>query len=446
MTLTTLLFLIVGLFAATSTLAVGFGAGFYCATRIRVPVQDRPAPPSSTEESEMVVALKRVQVASDSLAHLAQSMVSNVAAHSTKIEEISTTISSGESSGARIALVPELILAVNLELQNQLDRAKQQIENQARELRARESEARTDLLTSLLNRRAFNEEVRRQLADWERNERPFSLIMLDVDLFKRFNDTHGHQSGDIVLREVAQTIVSQLRPMDTAFRFGGEEFSILLPGTPGEHAIVVGERIRQAIENATILHDAKKLKVTASIGLTHVLANDTYELLVQRADQALYKSKKAGRNRVHHYDGRGSTAPAEPAGLEAENAENRFCCKLLSVAAFNRELTKHVCTSRRTGNSLSLIQLQFQFAVDEKLNLEAFTTFINQHLSRSDLLSLGERGEAWLILPDRDLAKAHELLSRIETSSCVVGQASELRHEETAEDLMSRTVVQTALV
>ena len=96
----------------------------------------------STEESEMVVALKRVQVASDSLAHLAQSMVSNVAAHSTKIEEISTTISSGEPSGARIALVPELILAVNLELQNQLDRAKQQIENQARELRARESEAR----------------------------------------------------------------------------------------------------------------------------------------------------------------------------------------------------------------------------------------------------------------------------------------------------------------
>lgn len=445
MTLTTLLFLIVGIFAATSTLAVGFGAGFFCATRIKVPVQDRPAA-LQPAESEMVVALKRVQMASDSLAHLAQSMVSNVAAHSNKIEEISTTISSGESSGARIALVPELILAVNLELQNQLDKAKQQIENQARELRARESEARTDLLTSLLNRRAFNEEVRRQLADWERNRRPFSLIMLDVDLFKRFNDTHGHQSGDIVLREVAQKIVAQLRPMDAAFRYGGEEFAVLLPGTEGEHAIVVGERIREAIENATILHDTKRLKVTASIGLTGVLPNDTYELLVQRADQALYKSKKAGRNRLHLYEACIQKGSNESAGLQSENVENPFSCKLLSIAAFNRELTKQVCTSRRTGNSLSLVQLQFQFAIDEKLNLDAFTTFINQHLSRSDVLSLGERGEAWLILPDRDLAKANELLSQIETNSCVVGAASQLRHEETAEDLMSRTVVEAALI
>lgn len=438
MTSTLILLLIALSLAAIGTLSAGFFAGYVCG-RWKNPApanQGAQEPPCKTEDA---TAFKRVQIASDSLAHLARSIATDVADHSTKIEEISATIDEATVSAEALALIPARIVAINLELQNQLARAKQQIENQAQQLKARESEARTDLLTSLFNRRAFDEEMRRQMAEWERNQRPFSLLMMDVDSFKVFNDTHGHRAGDVVLREVAHVVGTKLRPMDLAYRYGGEEFAVLLPGIKLVNAVTIGERIREAIAGEVVSHDGKQLNVTVSVGVSCVLSNDTADALVQRADQALYESKRTSKNCVHSHSGNElKSSSQETHELVSEPLKTPLCCKQFSSANFKRELTKRVLESRRTGRPLSAIWLKYQ-PDSEEVRLGDFVAYLNQHLSRWDLVSLEGAAEAWIVLPDRDLTKANELLAKLTGGSCAFGQASELGAEESAESLVSRT-------
>ena len=118
------------------------------------------------------------------------------------------------------------ILRSNEELQQQLATAEVQLQRQAQELEAQTTVARTDALTELFNRRALDDELNRRLAEWHRRHSVFTLVMVDVDHFKKFNDAHGHQAGDDVLRGVAATLKSTMREMDMVARFGGEEFAL----------------------------------------------------------------------------------------------------------------------------------------------------------------------------------------------------------------------------
>lgn len=165
-------------------------------------------------------------------------------------------------------------------------------------------EARTDMLTGLRNRRAFNEELGRQFAQRQRQGVYFSLIMIDIDHFKAlFNDAHGHLSGDLVLRSVAQVLSSTLREMDIVCRFGGDEFAVICPGSKLHEAAVGAERVRQAVaEHAGSLKQSQ-LQVTISLGVAEVISPEIAEGLIQRADDALYAAKHAGRNRVHWHNG-----------------------------------------------------------------------------------------------------------------------------------------------
>ena len=124
-------------------------------------------------------------------------------------------------------------------------------------------------------------------------------MLLDIDFFKKFNDTHGHQVGDEVLRQVAKVLDAQSRDMDVPCRYGGEEFAVILPATDASKACIVAERIRAAIEESTTVCDGKTLKVTCSLGVSDFLADDDVARLIRRADDALYTSKKAGRNCGH---------------------------------------------------------------------------------------------------------------------------------------------------
>ena len=151
--------------------------------------------------------------------------------------------------------------------------------------------ASNDGLTGLRNRRMFDLDVE---AQQERGDQPTAMLMIDIDHFKSFNDEHGHAVGDEVLRKVGAVLAQQLRKGDVAYRYGGEEFCVLLPSTDAREAAAVGERIRRSIETIMLTVDAK---VTASVG---VAAGDAEELetTIDLADEALYAAKHAGRNRV----------------------------------------------------------------------------------------------------------------------------------------------------
>ncbi|MDO8680805.1 MAG: diguanylate cyclase [Acidobacteriota bacterium] len=180
--------------------------------------------------------------------------------------------------------------------------AAQAIDN-ARLYAQSQEHARTDALTSLDNRREFQRRLDEEIERALRHDRPLSLLMLDLDHFKRVNDTYGHPAGDEVLRAIAARIRAEIRPTDRAARYGGEEFVAILPETPAAGARVVAERMRRAVAGAPFrLPDGREIGVTVSIGVLCCPddANGS-QRVVEHADQALYIAKETGRNRVVLY-------------------------------------------------------------------------------------------------------------------------------------------------
>jgi diguanylate cyclase (GGDEF)-like protein len=157
----------------------------------------------------------------------------------------------------------------------------------------------TDVLTGLHNRRRMRDALNAEVARSQRHGRSFSILMLDVDHFKKYNDTYGHPEGDVLLKRVGEILKSSLRANDFAARYGGEEFLILLPDQDQKGAVEVAERIRQRISVETEDAVTKRKAVTASLGIaTFPESGRTADLLLVNADAALYKAKNAGRNRV----------------------------------------------------------------------------------------------------------------------------------------------------
>jgi diguanylate cyclase (GGDEF)-like protein len=166
-------------------------------------------------------------------------------------------------------------------------------------------QATTDSLTGLYNRRHFYKLAEMEVKKAVRYDRPLSMIMYDIDFFKRINDTYGHPVGDEVIKMVADSTVKELRVVDISARYGGEEFIVLLPETPGKNGIVVAERLRKTIEATTVLANEQAISVTASFGVSDFCARGnekSYETVltefIASADTALYTSKNSGRNQV----------------------------------------------------------------------------------------------------------------------------------------------------
>lgn len=156
-----------------------------------------------------------------------------------------------------------------------------------------------DGLTGLLNRRYWESCLEREFARHQRYDNPVSLVIFDIDHFKRVNDTYGHQTGDEVIRETARITSQLVRETDFAGRYGGEEFVVLLPGTTLDGAAQFAERLRSTIERQQLDYQGSPLTFTVSLGVA-TLADDMagYQALLERADKALYQSKEGGRNQV----------------------------------------------------------------------------------------------------------------------------------------------------
>lgn len=159
--------------------------------------------------------------------------------------------------------------------------------------------SRVDGLTELFNRRYWEEQFVLEFKRDKRNESPSCLIMLDIDHFKRVNDTYGHPAGDAVIKAVAEVITKATRETDLAGRFGGEEFAVILPDTPIANVEFAAQRIRKMVEKLVVVHDEVEIKVTVSLGIAGFDQSfkDHTEWLTA-ADKALYEAKEGGRNQV----------------------------------------------------------------------------------------------------------------------------------------------------
>jgi diguanylate cyclase len=212
------------------------------------------------------------------------------------------------ASREQIGIIVKFLLAENAKMQSEAGELRTRLEQsraQIDKLRAHLAEAQEmglrDPLTSLRNRRCFDASLAREMADAKARGVPLSLVMGDIDNFKKINDLYGHQIGDEILKTFAGVLTENVRAGDTVARYGGEEFAIILPDTHIENAKQLTERARRKIESLqlAVTDSGKKIDtITASFGIAELGPDDDAEALIQRADDKLYEAKCAGRNRV----------------------------------------------------------------------------------------------------------------------------------------------------
>jgi diguanylate cyclase len=232
---------------------------------------------------------------------------------------------SGELEESRLLLLREIasLLDSNQQLREDLDYAHLRLEEQAEELDRTRREARTDALSGLANRKAFDQRLRMLLGLWKREQLPFVLILADMDHLKWINDTHGHVAGDRVIQQIGKLLTERLREGDFVCRYGGDEFALLLPRTDLETGMEIAQRLRQETARANFGLGIRgaKAAVTFSCGVASPHHGDSPETLIQRADQALYVSKHSGRNRVQREEPSpaASVSGVDPSSAPLEN-------------------------------------------------------------------------------------------------------------------------------
>ena len=479
-------FLLVNLLCACLALGVGFAAGvWFFGAKMAKPAatKEPPKKPAPKPPDDVKRAAERTAMAASRVADLAQTVAGDVGDHAAKMKAISADLAgidrNSNTANAAVFSAMDQMLAANTELQQRLEQAEKQLAAQAAEIKTHESEARTDSLTGLSNRRAFDDELKRRLSEWQRKQTPCTLVMLDIDFFKKFNDTHGHQVGDEVLRQVAKVLSATSREMDVPCRYGGEEFGVILPGTDAASACKVAERIRAAVEASTTVCEGKSLKVTCSLGLASFAGEDDAARLIRRADDALYASKKAGRNCGHWNTGIKFvpiTAPeqVEPdvAAVETpadknetpspeDAAKSPDALGPPTGATFVQMLKRRVTESHRFGIPISVLYLKIEEydIVNRKHGspiarqmADAAGPAIQRVLREMDVMTKLENGEFVVMLPGSTLPEVSHVVKRIagSTSNCVLPLldresqirfqegAAELKANETAQELLAR--------
>lgn len=248
----------------------------------------------------------------EALQHVLQSaeeLTTEVDTHTSELTSVGQTVDdlamSGEYELVKQTLLQQISIALesNRRLEHDLVCTKYRLEEQAQELDRTRLEARVDELSGVGNRKAFEEALRFMHSKFNRHHVQFALLLIDVDHFKWINDTHGHQSGDMVVHLLGASFKSVLRPGDIVSRYGGDEFAVLVEKGSLDVGCSVAQRIRQKVETTNFgvgTNDAR-VAVTLSMGLAVCQVSDSTQMLIEKADAALYRSKQSGRNRLSVY-------------------------------------------------------------------------------------------------------------------------------------------------
>jgi diguanylate cyclase len=273
----------------------------------------------SRERISARILCERIQFMAQQLASMASNVGSDVRLYNGQISDFQVQVNGIRNAREKrssllndvtmgqaeddVTLLLQAILQVNEGMKQRLDETEARLESHAQAMQSYITEARTDALTGLQNRRVLDQTMDQIYMDATRgSSREMSFVLLDVDNFKKFNDQHGHQAGDEVLKEVGRRLIETASGAAVIARYGGEEFSAVLPYGL-EKACKVAEEIRAAIETQPIAIDGKHLRITASLGVALCELSEKPKGWVRRADSALYAAKGMGRNMVAYYHG-----------------------------------------------------------------------------------------------------------------------------------------------
>ena len=386
------------------------------------------SPARSDEAVDAKEVLSRVQ-------YLAARVADDVGQHNTKMHEINEELNASEETSADtvISAVTELIRA-NETMQRQLESAEERLHEQAEQIESTAAIARTDALTGLPNRRALDTALANIVAEPHRTG---AMVMIDVDHFKKFNDTHGHQAGDEVLRGVAGTLTDVTGDAGMPARHGGEEFAVVLSGVDVENASRQADALRAAIDRAVYRFEETELHVTVSVGVSELQGGETVESWVRRADEALYASKGDGRNCGHWHDGQQShrivRAVEPPKEVEkapqpsetADEAAKRKESGLAGIDArtvFFEDVHRRLSEVNRGGSTLSVALVEvddYETIVRQRGNaagelvLQATSHFIAETIRQMDHVARYDEVTFGLLLPSAALGDAVAVAERL---------------------------------
>ena len=263
---------------------------------------------NSAANNDAIKAISdKIQHSITELAGMMKSAKSTTSEYGEVLEETTKKMETAETIedlGLIVSSIVEdtkIMVQKNNELEFQLTNSSTQVAELRKNLDNVKKDALTDGLTGLANRKAFD----RQILDWveeaSASRVALCLIMLDIDRFKQFNDTYGHQTGDQVLRLVARTLTDGVKGKDMAARYGGEEFAVILPDTPLSGAVRVAEMIRKSVEDKEVINKTRNEnlgQITLSAGVAQYIRGESVTNFIERSDAALYKAKNSGRNQV----------------------------------------------------------------------------------------------------------------------------------------------------
>lgn len=297
--------------AATATLGVVSGivlllVGFVLGRRSRPTIDTRPEGLIDDAEKSRVLDLLK------QLAEWTNQYSGDVSEYQSKLVELDQTLeASGSQGDNRFVMLLKQVIDNNEQLQDRLEAAENQLEKQTLQIESYLSEARTDGLTGLANRRAFDKKLDELFLTYRGGGRGFTITLIDIDKFKTINDTYGHPVGDQVLREVSGILRGALQDAEIVARFGGEEFAILM-SLPLNLAAARMNEVRSQIEAHVVKSDEHEIDVTASMGVSQPYEDVVVAPVLRRADEALYAAKNVGRNKVYYHDGDRPTLVGAP--------------------------------------------------------------------------------------------------------------------------------------
>jgi diguanylate cyclase len=443
------------LFVAGGAIVGAIGGWFFRASNSEPESAPAPAPKTGrtdTPTTKPAVAekgLEQVETLMSRLHQLTVSVAADVDEHNTRVQAINNEL----TSGGDVVTIVERLVEVNEQMQSQLQAAEKRLQTQACEIESHVREARTDALTKLANRRAFDDEIHGCVREFNATNKPSCVMMLDVDHFKRFNDTYGHQAGDEVLKGVARVLRRELDTNEVVCRYGGEEFAIIFPAIELNEVIPRAEKARAALAREVFECQGLDLRVTASGGVAQLRPQETGEQWVKRADDSLYVSKESGRNCGYWHDGKVSH-PMKDAITKSNSAnkisdnevkfsediDEKAVFKLVPEAdepkfdrrdriagltdrdTFCKDIERRLAEQQRTSvpTSILLIEMdRFEGMVDEfgakpaELALRAAAQILKVTMREMDHAARYDKAVFGLLLPGAGLAEASAVAERM---------------------------------